>query len=281
MKIRQLRSSDLDFAAGLTAAEGWDSETRLEIESFTSYDPAGCFIAEIEDERIGMCVGMLYQGFGFLGELIVAPKWRQLGLGRALLDHTVGYLQAGGARTVFLDGVIAALPLYKRAGFVPLCRSWRFSGILAGKGHTDVRLMKTADLDVVSKLDRSAFGADRRFFLERRLQLYPRFCMLLEVNGRIQGYIMARRGRSGVSVGPWIVLQNTTKPLALLESLAFETGETALRIGVLDIHKDSQTLLEKLGFEKSLQSPWRMALGKAGLPGDTTLVYSIGSPAKG
>ena len=281
MKIRHMLPADLDFAASLTAAEGWDSETRLEIETLLRYDPHGCFVAEKTNRKIGMCIGTAYQGFGFLGELIVKPEWRQRGLGRELLAHTVRYLQSCGARSVFLDGVPAAVSLYEQAGFVKVCRSWRFSGRVTGQNHPNVRGMKPADLDKVADLDRSAFGANRRFFLQRRLAIYPELCKVLEIDGQISGYIMARHGRSCVSVGPWFIKPGFLHPAAFLESLTLETAGLSLRVGVLDTNIDAQYLLERLGFEKSDQSPWRMGIGEIKIPGKPSRLFAIGSPAKG
>jgi hypothetical protein len=141
--------------------------------------------------------------------------------------------------------------------------------------------MQPSDLAAIAGLDRQAFGGDRSFFLQRRIELYPDLCKVLEAGGRIAGYIMGRHGRSGVSVGPWVAAPGVANPAALLQSLALETEEAALRIGVLDLNRQSQAMLESLGFERSPQSPWRMALGEPQLPGEPELALAIGSPAKG
>jgi hypothetical protein len=160
MIIRNIAASDLDFAASLTTNEGWDSETRLELEGLFTHDPGGCLIAEIDGQRAGMCMATGYASFAFVGELIVVPDLRLRGL-----------------RAIYLDGVLAAVPLYERLGFKRVCRSWRFSGALCTDERTaqppGVFPMLAADLDSVAQLDRTAFGADRRFFLERRLRLFP------------------------------------------------------------------------------------------------------------
>ena len=129
--IRVMQAADLDFAASLTAAEGWGSETRVELEGSFGYDPGGCLLAEEDAERIGMCVATPYGESGFVGELIVAPSARQRGVGRALLDHAINYLQGRGLASILLDGVPAAVPLYERAGFRRVCRSMRFGGRLS------------------------------------------------------------------------------------------------------------------------------------------------------
>src|SRR5512136_2214277 len=130
MNVRQMLLSDLDFAASCTAAEGWRSETRPVFEGYLTYDPAGCLVAEMSGERVGICVATGYGPCGFIGELIVSQEWRGRGIGRQLLESAVENLRSRGAASIFLDGVPAAVPLYERAGFRRVCRSMRLTGTL-------------------------------------------------------------------------------------------------------------------------------------------------------
>jgi ribosomal protein S18 acetylase RimI-like enzyme len=234
MHIRTMRASDLDFAAALTAAEGWRSETRAEFEAFFAYDPAGCFIAEVAGRRVAMCVATRYLGFGFVGELIVVEDMRGQGLGRRLLEDAISYLHAHSAGMVLLDGVPAALSLYERVGFRRICRSFRFIGPLRGQPHPGVRVMHASDMPAVAALDQAAFGADRRFFLERRLALYPELCWVLEEREEVVGFIMGRYGRGGISAGPWIVRPGLPQPERLLQSFALAAPGVDLVVGALD-----------------------------------------------
>jgi len=136
MTIRPMQPSDLDFAAECTAREGWASETRQEFEGFLAYDLGGCFVAEVNGRRVGICIATPYVGFGFVGELIVAKAVRGHGIGRRLLEHSVQYLHDCGAQTVYLDGVLAAVSLYERVGFRRVCRSLRFHGHLRAESHS-------------------------------------------------------------------------------------------------------------------------------------------------
>ncbi|MCJ7587284.1 MAG: hypothetical protein MUQ00_05195 [Candidatus Aminicenantes bacterium] len=71
MTIRTMRDADLDFAAESAALENWPSETREAFENFLGYDPAGCFVAEIDGRPAGICVATAYRRSGFVGEIIV------------------------------------------------------------------------------------------------------------------------------------------------------------------------------------------------------------------
>jgi len=189
LNIRPMQPSDLDFAAECTAREGWASETRQEFEAFLAYDPGGCFVAEVDGRPVGICVATPYAEFGFVGELIVAEAVRGRGIGRRLLEHAVQYLRDCGAQTIYLDGVLATVSLYERVGFRRVCRCLRFYGQVRAESHSHVRAMRAEDLDAVATLDRQAFGAHRRFFLEHRLALYPELCWILERERDIAGFI--------------------------------------------------------------------------------------------
>lgn len=276
-----MQPPDLDFAAACTAAEGWASETREEFESFMAHDPAECLVAEADGERIGICVATPYGSSGFVGELIVVPGWRGQGVGRQLLERAIAYLRGQGARNIFLDGVVAAVSLYERAGFDKLCRSLRFSGKIAGRSYPHVRPMRPEHLPTVRQLDRRAFGADRRYFLERRLACYPELCWILEQGGQVAGFILGRRGPGLISAGPWVVWPGVERPESMLESLATEAGGSPLALGVLETNTQAVTLIRSLGLTEHPAPPWRMRLGSTGNLGDSDQCYAVGSPAKG
>jgi len=283
MNVRQMLPSDLDFAASCTAAEGWRSETRPVFEGYLTYDPAGCLVAETPDEQVGICVATSYGLYGFVGELIVLKEWRGRGIGRQLLDSAVENLRRRGAASIFLDGVPAAVPLYERAGFRRVCRSMRLTGTLRGRPSPRVRPMRGGDMDAAGRLDRAAFGADRRFFLERRLSLHPELCRVLEKDGgQIAGFIMARRIDDFVSIGPWIVRPGVARPGDLLAGLAAAAGgEVALGLGVLETAGEALATVRSFGFAERPDPPWRMVLGPPAPLGAAPGCFAIGSAAKG
>jgi ribosomal protein S18 acetylase RimI-like enzyme len=283
MNIRQMLPSDLDFAASCTAAEGWRSETRPVFEDYLSYDPAGCLVAETSGERVGICVATSYGPYGFVGELIVSKAWRGRGIGRQLLEYAVENLRSRGAHSIFLDGVPAAVPLYERVGFRRVCRSMRFSGTLRGQIYPHARPMRNDDLDAVGQIDRVAFGADRSFFLERRLALQPGLCRVLEKDGgEIAGFVMAKRIDDFVWIGPWVVRPGVERPGDLLEGLAAAAGgEVALGLGVLETATEAMATVRSFGFAERVDAPWRMALGPSAELGTSPGCFAIGSAAKG
>ncbi len=279
--IRGMSADDLAFATECTSAEGWVSENYTTLEGFFLHDPATCLIAEERRQRVGMCIATDYGDSGFIGELIVLPAARGMGVGARLLNLAVGVLKERGVETVYLDGVVHAVPLYERNGFHKICRSWRFSGRLAGKHRPAVRRMQEGDLESVFSLDREAFGADRSFYLRRRQEIYPDLCYVMSARETLTGYIMGRGEAGWVAAGPWVVAEGTQHPLDLLTTLAVAAGERSISLGVLDCNQQACILLHSIGFTGHLDSPWRMALGNCQGLGASRSCFAVGSAAKG
>ena len=276
-----MRQADLAFATQCTAAEGWLSENLHTLEGFFLYDPYGCLVAEQDDHPVGICIATCYGASGFIGELIVRPEARGIGVGTALLNQGVSYLKNRGVKTAYLDGVIRAVGLYERNGFHKVCRSWRFSGQLGGESSRHTRRMSESDMGEVLSLDQHAFEEDRGFFLRRRFASYPELSYVLVRAGRVAGFMLGRRGQDWVSAGPWVISEQAEKPAALLSAFAYGLGGQPFSLGVLDSNPKACNLLRSLGFVESEDSPWRMALGAPENLGALPQCYAVGSAAKG
>jgi ribosomal protein S18 acetylase RimI-like enzyme len=281
MDIRNMKKEDLSFVTEWAIEEGWTTENNEAFEGFLLYDPEGCFIAHEGGKYVGVCIATYYGEFGFIGELIVTKEMRGRGFGEKLLAHAVQYLQDRGSRYILLDAVLRAVTLYERAGFRKFCRSMRFGGIIDGESSSHVREMRIEDLKMISKMDYEVFGADRGFYLKRRFSLYPQLCKVMEVEGRIYGYIMGHQSGRGVSIGPWIVFDNTVNPVTILKALACETRDHLFQIGVLETNTEAIEKLRSLELIEKPDPPWRMVLGQSGLLGSSEKIYAMGSAAKG
>jgi ribosomal protein S18 acetylase RimI-like enzyme len=281
LMIRSMNTRDLGFAAECTAKEGWVSEDHTTLEGFFSHDPEGCLIAEVDGRRVGIGVATSYGHCGFVGELIVRPEARGQGVGAALLQHAVVYLQQRGARTIYLDGVVKAVDLYERNGFRKVCRSLRFSGKVEGKSHAEVHLMQEKDLPIIFDLDRQHFGADRSFFLRRRWTLFPELSKVMVEEGQVKGYILGRRGEGWVAAGPWVVEPGIKHPQQLLEALAVAIGDQMFSIGILESNLIAVEIIRSYHFVERSDSPWRMTLGVDERLGASPGCLAVGTAAKG
>lgn len=80
------------------------------------------FVARVGEAPVG-CGGVaLFEEFGELKRMYVAPDWRGRGVAPALLRHLEAETQAAGFRTLRLEtgtAQLAALRFYRREGFLP------------------------------------------------------------------------------------------------------------------------------------------------------------------
>jgi ribosomal protein S18 acetylase RimI-like enzyme len=281
IEIRCASHQELPLAASFTASEEWVSENIDTFESFHLHDPGSILLAWIDKRPVGVCVATSYGSSGFIGELITLPELRNQGIGARLLGEAIHYLQQQGAQSIYLDGVVRAVPLYERNGFRKICRSLRFSGSLPGKLHPNVRRMLHTDLPAVCQLDLEYLTADRSVFLARRLLLYPQLCWVMSEGQEIVGFIMGRSGKDWSAAGPAVLRKAEDSILPLLESFATSLATEAFSLGVLASHPACSSLLRSLGFTERSDSPWRMVLGSADDLGASPHCWANGSAAKG
>jgi GNAT superfamily N-acetyltransferase len=279
--IRQMEPSDIGFAVQLALNENWKGQDEEIFQSFLAYDSKGCFIAEKEKNRIGICIATGYRQAGFIGELIVIKSERGQGTGKHLLDHSIAYLGKKGVKSIYLDGVPVAVPLYERTGFRKICRSLRFSGQVQTAPHSQVRQMRMEDIQEIGQMDTNCFGDERTFFLKHRFILNPELCYMMESNGSITGYLFTKKTGDSVSIGPWWLGPDVQSPEALLTNLALKAQHLPLRIGVLETNIKAVELLRSMNLKESPDPPWRMVLGPTGNLGLSDQFYAIGSAAKG
>lgn len=281
IRIRRMLSNDLEFAARCYEDEGWGTRVLDEFEGLLAHDPSCCFVAEEGGMPAGICMGIPYGASAFIGMLIVRQPHRGRGLGFALVKRAIDALRCGGACAILLDGVTLAVPLYERLGFRRVCRSLRFFGNVVGRADPAVRPMNEGDLARVLALDADHFGADRSYFLARRLVLYPDLCRVHVTDGVVDGFMMGRGSPQGVGVGPWLSTSGRDGALAMLESLAPAGVSIPVRAGVLTEAVGSVELMRGLGLSEREDPPWRMVWGAGPLLGMSPCLYALGSPAKG
>jgi hypothetical protein len=280
-RIREMKCSDLAFAAECARAAGRISETVEELESFLLCDINGCWIAQYGKKPVGFSVARSYGKRGFLGTVALNRINRKAVVERELIEHAVGYLVNGGSENIVAEAGVGSVSVLERAGFMKLCRILRFEGVVYGRSHQHVRELRPQDLPVVIGLDRAHFRADRSYFLRRRYSSSPQFCKVLEMNGKIRGYVMARRGNGMVPVGPWVVSARVDCPADLLEALAVEAGDEKLVLEVLETNCGAVELLRAMGFAESPETIWRMHLGRQISAARAESLYAIGSPFMG
>lgn len=279
VRIRHMKLQDLDFAFSLVKAEGW-STSKTDLNDLLIHDNLGCYIAELNDESIGMVTGISFGMFGFIGNLIVIDSMRGHGIGTLLMNDAIKSLSDRGVRAILLDGVEKAIPLYERLGFRKLYKSLRFKGILKGEVSEYVSSITPDDIPELLQLDTYIFRADRSSMILSWMRTSPHLCRKFIANDKIVGYIIGCNKGSFAWIGPWIIKRDTFASEVLLLDLCHHIGDRELRLGVLESNETAVKILKKNGLCEADFS-WRMVLGEKQYMPDSDNILAIALPDRG
>jgi hypothetical protein len=228
-----------------------------------------------------MVTTVSYGDSAWIGNLIVLPEHRNQGVGRELMEYGIKYLESTGTHTIRLDSVQLATPLYSRLGFKEEYQSLRFTGVAKKNKIIHATRMNSKELSLVAEIDKSFFKACRKSLLEYKYKIYPDLCYISWLDDSLIGYIMAKRTRKNIQIGPWIVSPDHSE---IAENLLYSVMNQCVReniwIGVPEGNKNCVEILHKNGFN-SLPSSLRMCYGKCSFGEDVSAVYSLGGPYKG
>jgi predicted N-acetyltransferase YhbS len=228
LTIRTLQADDLDFAWQLSSAAGWN-QTGADWRRFLQLAPQGCFLASSGSQRVGTVTTCQFGSVGWIGMMLVDDAWRRRGIGRALMQRALEYLDSRGARTVRLDATHLGAPLYQRLGFVTQFRLQRYAGRVLREDRRDeerrVRVFQTADQAAIAALDQQIVGYDRQGLLDALWRCDADRCRVLESDDGLVGYVASRAGRLAAFVGPCIATRDRWGALLLQQALADYQGQ--------------------------------------------------------
>jgi len=281
--IRPFKKRDIEFAYETTKIEGWNY-AKKDIQRMFSYNPSGCFVAEVDGKRVGHVFSVNYGKLGWVGLLIVRAEFRGKGVGTLLMKEAIKHLLTGGVETVRLEAVSAIATVYRKLGFTDEYDSLRFSGInkkIASTSSSNMRLVKKETIKKIAEFDAKYFGANRIKVLSSLYHDHPKLCFVSYAGSKLVGYIMCRKAEEGYRVGPWVC--NPKNPEAareLLTKCMEKIGENVkLYVGVPAVNKKAVEILRDFGFEQYSKSI-RMRFGKE-LNELVNGIFSIGGPEKG
>jgi ribosomal protein S18 acetylase RimI-like enzyme len=278
VRIRPFTSDDIDFAVAHTVREGWASG-RVFLEVLLDIDPEGCFIAELEGQRVGLVTTARLSSSGWVGNLIVDSAHRRQGIGRRLMEQAIGVLEAGGTETLRLDADPPGVRLYESLGFVAECESLRFSHQVPAEDRRDLAPpMSAADLEAVVALDAAAFG-DRRARLVELLCQRAESALVVRRGERVSGFLLMQATTRGARIGPCAAEDVDAARDLLVSALARSQGRV-LTTGVLAGNRQGHALLSSLGFGPT-PSCIRMVRGPRQAVGDPGLYFAIAGGAIG
>lgn len=271
---------DLEFARYLTETVGWNNSVG-DFERLLYYEPEGCFVAEQTGEPVGTVTTTTYGRLAWVGCLIVLENHRGKGVGSELMKQAIRYLKAKGVETIRLDAVPKTMPLYERLGFKEEYDSLRFIGTGQKIMCRKVSKMENEDLESVVRLDTQFFGANRERVLRRVYKDFQDLCFVSFADGKLVGYIMAKKEINEIRVGPWICdPRHTEIAEELLKAILNKAEGMKIWVGVPKGNKKSVNILKEYEFVDQPKSI-RMYYGKRDYVELINGIFGIGAPKKG
>jgi ribosomal protein S18 acetylase RimI-like enzyme len=240
--IRRARPSDLAELGPVYEQAGFGGRLAKVVGFARARLDGDVVVAEAGRELVGVAAGALFGATGWVGGVAVAPAHRRAGLGGALTEAIVEFLEDRGVATVLLHATALGRPVYERLGFVPETPYHTLTGPTLPRRprRAPVRAAQAGDLEAVLALDRAATGEDRRRLLTA---LWPAGGLVAAADGRPAGYHLASPWRTGGAT----IAANPGTGLALLDAVRATAGQE-VAISVPTTNAAAVEFLEAAGF---------------------------------
>lgn len=246
--------ADLDdwpVVRGWAVAEGWNPGV-ADSAAFFAQDPEGFFIGRIDGEPVSAISVVNYGAdYAFLGWYLVRPDVRGRGYGLTTWKTALAHAEN---RTVGLDGVVAEQDNYRRSGFEPAHRTFRFTGTASAvEAPADVRAAGPADLAEITAYDSTCTPADRPRFVEHWLIGPGHHAVVRRDGDRVTGYGVIRPGQDCPRIGP-LFADTTEDARALFAALTAQAAGREVAIDVPETNAAAVALAEEAGFTASFET---------------------------
>jgi ribosomal protein S18 acetylase RimI-like enzyme len=280
LSIRSLSQDDLENADAILQSAFQSSDSRLiDLHLFRKIQPDGWFLALQNGTPVGMVGATNYATFAHVGMMAVHPHAQRQGVGLALMQHLLAWLDRQCVPCVLLDASVAGQPLYEKLGFVAYDRVYvlqRRSGLSFHNCTPQVEPVSIQALDELVKYDTDIFGADRGRVLHALLTTFPeRAFMLRNEEGQITSYVFAQANR----IGPWVIERSQDAEALLQAALSLPYAGT-VSVVVSEENRAAVELLSRYGF-KTVRVNRHMGRGASVPPRQHSRIYGQTSLALG
>jgi len=158
--IRPFADADVQFGMRLKEQAGWN-QLEGDWRRMLDMQPDGCFVAQFDGAAAGTCMTCIFGDVAWIAMMLVEQSLRGKGIGRALMEHALGFLDGRGTGTIRLDATPMGQPLYEKLGFQAEYSLARYAGKPTGCQRPSGAHRHTRDCDeLVYSLDRSVTGCD-------------------------------------------------------------------------------------------------------------------------
>jgi predicted N-acetyltransferase YhbS len=247
-KLRTMTAEDIPRATQLKDAAGWN-QTTTDWARFLSASPEGCFVAEYRGDVIGTSATIIYEGrFAWIGMVIVDKQYRGQGIGIALLERAIRFLDSQRITTMKLDATPQGKPLYEKFGFISEYDIERWMLKRAAKEYATEN--EPISIENILLIDREIFGANRSGLLRSLAQEAPHLTLVDQQEGKITGYSFGRLGSRADHMGPWVA-HNEDAAARLLNLFLLRSSRELIFIDCLQLNPWALPLVKTHGFEFS------------------------------
>jgi GNAT superfamily N-acetyltransferase len=235
IKVRSLGQNDASLCSRLTVEAGWN-QTEADWRRFRQLQPDGCFVAELNGQSVGTVTTCVLDQVGWIGMLLVEKASRSRGVGRALLNRAIDYLESRRISTIRLDATSMGESLYKSTGFVSQFDVTRFSGIARANGFGKLpKRPRKADWEQIILLDQRVVGYDRSRFLLKLAEETECIASIASDSDAAQGFLITRSGRVAEQIGPCAALTTVVGQWLVAQACKVFSGKSVF----LDIPSDN------------------------------------------
>ncbi len=224
IRIRPMTAADLPFGLRLSDEAGWN-QIPADWQRFLDLQPDGCFVAEWDSVAVGTTTTCIFGTVAWIAMVLVTTSARGRGVGTALMEHALRFLDERGIATVRLDARPMGQPIYERLGFVEQYRIAHYEGTLpAAPKAALVEDAAPGCWDALMDLDEQITRTDRRRLLRRLFSEYPESVYLGRMGSNLHGYCTSRPGKKTMRIGPCIATASAG-PLLLADTCHHHPGQ--------------------------------------------------------
>jgi GNAT superfamily N-acetyltransferase len=181
--VYQTSSEALPATADEREEVGWRSAEEVErrkerYRHFLEHDPGGAWVAADGERVVGVALALEREGVWILSLFAVEEGYRDVGLGRRLLDRALGYAEGCKGAMLAASTHPAAMRRYARANFDLLPTLTASGTVRRGSLPAGLRVREgtEGDLHLAADVDRllrgAAHGSDLEFMLQTGCRLF-------------------------------------------------------------------------------------------------------------
>jgi GNAT superfamily N-acetyltransferase len=223
--------TELESLYTLGAQEGWLGDNH-EQSLFRHASPYLAFGAFDGLRCVGTIAGYVHEKSAWISHFVVAPEYRNQGVGRRLFEHLLAILEVE-SDTLFLHAAPAMVPFYRAYGFCTsqtITRHYRAPQVPAFHFHPSQKFKPSKLSLALHAHDVHAFQEKRNMFLAHALN-HTSSLIFCTASGYLHSRMMEK---TYLFLGPW-VMKSAEEAEEFLKALLFFRGNKPIYADAPDV----------------------------------------------